>query len=114
MPRYVDDIHAIIQLYMDAGTPLPRPNPELCENARDCAVGEDSNHVIRCGALHLYSVHLAEIGSIAVQSAANAHGAGRAVMNTIMEDAKCRGGLRVPLHSHVGVFRPSRNGLPSA
>lgn len=84
----VEHIHAIIEPYADAATLLPRSMAELCENVRDFAVAEEDGRVIGCGALHLYGMHLAEIRSIAVLPEAKGKGAGRALVNALMDEAK--------------------------
>jgi len=80
-------VYAIIQPYADVGTLLPRPMAELCENIRDFVVAEENGRVIGCGALHLYGMHLAEIRSIAVAPEAKGHGAGRALVDALMDEA---------------------------
>jgi amino-acid N-acetyltransferase len=83
----VQRIYAIIQPYADAGTLLPRPVAELNENIRDFVVAEENGRVIGCGALHLYGTHLAEIRSIAVAPEAKGLGAGRALVDALMQEA---------------------------
>ena len=84
----VERIYGIIQPYADAGTLLPRPVAELNENIRDFVVAEENDWVIGCGALHLYGTHLAEIRSIAVAPEAKGRGAGRALVDALMDEAK--------------------------
>jgi len=83
----VDRIHAIIQPYADEGTLLPRTRAELAENIRDFVVAEENGCLIGCGALHLYGLHLAEIRSIAVAPEAKGVGAGRALVEALMDEA---------------------------
>jgi amino-acid N-acetyltransferase len=83
----VERIYAIIQPYADAGTLLPRPVAELNENIRDFVVAAENGRVIGCGALHLYGTHLAEIRSIAVAPEAKGRGAGRALVDALMDEA---------------------------
>lgn len=84
----VEPIHAIIQPYADAGTLLPRTRAELAENIRDFVVAQENGSIIGCGALHLYGTHLAEIRSIAVTSESKSRGAGRALVATLMDEAR--------------------------
>jgi amino-acid N-acetyltransferase len=84
----VERIYAIIQPYADAGTLLPRPLSEINENIRDFVVAEENGRLIGCGALHLYGTHLAEIRSIAVAPEAKGHGAGRALVDALMDEAQ--------------------------
>jgi amino-acid N-acetyltransferase len=84
----VERIDAIIQPYADAGILLPRPVAELNENIRDFVVAEENARVIGCGALHLYGTHLAEIRSIVVAPEAKGHGAGRALVDALMDESQ--------------------------
>jgi amino-acid N-acetyltransferase len=83
----VSHIHAIIQPYSEKGTLLPRTIAELSENVRDFVVVEDEDEVIGCGALHLYGMHLAEIRTIAVTPAAKGCGAGRKLVEALLDEA---------------------------
>lgn len=84
----VEHIHGIIEPYAQSGTLLPRTIAELCENVRDFVVAEDQGKIIGCGALHLYGPHLAEIRSIAVDPAAKKRGAGRALVEALLQEAE--------------------------
>lgn len=84
----VERIHAIMQPYAEKGTLLPRSMAELSENVRDFVVAENDGVVIGCGALHLYGMHLAEIRSIAVVPEAKGLGAGRALVEALLEEAE--------------------------
>jgi amino-acid N-acetyltransferase len=84
----VEHIHDIIAPYAADGTLLPRAVAELCENVRDFVVAEDEGRIVGCGALHLYGTHLAEIRSIAVAQQSKGRGAGRAVVNALLEEAR--------------------------
>lgn len=84
----VDRINAIIAQYSEMGTLLPRTVSELCENVRDFVVAENDGVVIGCGALHLYGLHLAEIRSIAVEPSAKGLGAGRKLVDALLEEAE--------------------------
>jgi amino-acid N-acetyltransferase len=84
----VEQIHTIIRAYSGNGTLLPRTLAELRENVRDFMVAEDADgKIVGCGALHLYGMHLAEIRSIAVIPGTNGMGAGRKLVEALMEEA---------------------------
>src|SRR5206468_11774734 len=80
-------IHELIAAYSGDGTLLPRTLPEICENIRDFVVVEDDGRIVGCGALHLYGPHLAEVRSIAVVTDAKGNGAGRKLIDALLEQA---------------------------
>jgi amino-acid N-acetyltransferase len=94
-------IRALIAQFSADGTLLQRSLAEICENVRDFVVVErpaqqtqnrrdrtaETGKIIGCGALHLYGTHLAEIRSIAVNPAAQGSGAGKALVQALMEEA---------------------------
>lgn len=115
----VDRIHTIIAPYAEAGTLLPRTIAELCENVRDFVVVEHDRIVVGCGALHLYGLHLAEIRSIAVDPAAKGLGAGRCLVEALLEEAERHRVTcvclftRIPdFFSHMGFAIARREELP--
>lgn len=84
----VEQIYSIITPYSETGTLLPRSVAELCENVRDFVVAEHDGVIVGCGALHLYGLHLAEIRSIAVTPEAKGLGAGRKLVEALLEEAE--------------------------
>ena len=115
----VDKIHAIIQPYADAGTLLPRSRAELAENIRDFVVVEENGRILGCGALHLYGLHLAEIRSIAVAPESKGRGAGRALVEALMDEARrhsvtcvCLFTRTPEFFAHLGFEIASRAELP--
>jgi amino-acid N-acetyltransferase len=81
-------IHELIGAYSGDGTLLPRTLAEVCENVRDFVVLEENGHIIGCGALHLYGVHLAEIRSITVERGKQGLGGGRLLVNALLMEAR--------------------------
>jgi len=67
---------------------IPRSLPEICENIRDFVVLEDRGRVVGCGALHLYGPHLAEIRSITVRKSFRGKGAGRILVEALLQEAE--------------------------
>ncbi len=84
----VEQLHAILQPYAEAGVLLPRSVAELSENVRDFVIAEDDGRMVGCGALHLYGRHLAEIRSIAVDSRSQRRGVGRALVEALLGEAR--------------------------
>ena len=85
--RDAAQIHDLIASYSGDGTLLPRSLPEICENIRDFVVVEDEERILGCGALHLYGPHLAEVRSIAVFPYVKGKGAGRLLIDALLEQA---------------------------
>jgi amino-acid N-acetyltransferase len=85
--RDATQIHDLIASYSGDGTLLPRTLPEICENIRDFVVVEQAGRILGCGALHLYGPHLAEVRSIAVVPEAGGLGAGRMLVDALLEQA---------------------------
>jgi len=84
----VEQIHALIAQYSPDGTLLPRSLAELSENVRDFVVVEEEGEIISCGALHFYGRHLTEIRSIAVSPKHKGKGAGRVLIDALLEEAE--------------------------
>jgi amino-acid N-acetyltransferase len=115
----VEHIHAIIGPYAEKGTLLPRTIPELCENVRDFVVAERDGVIVGCGALHLYGMHLAEIRSIAVAPEAKGLGAGRKLVEALLNEAERHHATcvclftRIPdFFAHMGFSIARREELP--
>ena len=115
----VEAIHAIMQPYAEKNILLPRSTAELCENVRDFVVAEYNGEIIGCGALHLYGMHLAEIRSIAVLPSAKGVGAGRELVEALMQEAERHRVTcvclftRIPeFFAHMGFSVATREALP--
>ena len=109
------------------GTLLRRSYAEICENIRDFTVAEMVEPSIAygepvflgCGALHLYGPHLAEVRSIVLHSEARGHGAGGAVLRSLLNEADEHGVAttclftRIPdFFEHFGFRVAERNAMP--
>src|ERR1700694_1644463 len=82
-----EKLRELIAAFSGDGTLLPRSLAEICENIRDFSVVTEGSELIGCGALHLYGTHLAEIRSIAVWPQYKGIGAGRLLMDALLEEA---------------------------
>ncbi len=81
-------IQRLIAAEVTGSSLIPRSLPEICENIRDFIVVEDKGKVVGCGALHLYGLHLAEIRSITVRKSYRKKGAGRVLIEALMNEAE--------------------------
>ncbi len=81
-------IHGLIFEYARHGTLLPRSLPEIYENIRDFTVVESKGRIAGCGALHIYGMHLAELRSIAVWPLYKGRGAGRVLIEGLLDEAR--------------------------
>ncbi|HUI85202.1 MAG TPA: N-acetyltransferase [Candidatus Binatia bacterium] len=81
-------IEQLIQVHVADGTLLPRSLAEICENIRDFVVVENGREIVGCGALHLYGMHLAEIRSITVTNSSKGRGAGRVLVEALLNEAR--------------------------
>ncbi len=85
------DIPVILDLingYAAKGIMLPRTEFELSEAIRDFTVVERAGTFLGCGALHFYSPTTGEIRSLAVVESAQAHGAGRRLVEALVTEAR--------------------------
>jgi amino-acid N-acetyltransferase len=99
-----DSIHALIGAYSGDGTLLPRTLAEICETIRDFVVVEEDGEIIGCGALHLYGPHLSEIRSITVNPKAQGKGAGRELVDALMQEAETHKVSCVCLFTRIPTF----------
>jgi amino-acid N-acetyltransferase len=97
-------IHQIISGFAERGVLLPRSFAEICENVRDFTVAEADDHVVGCGALHLYGSHLTEVRSIAVDPAFQGSGAGRLLVRALLNEATRHGVTCVCLFTRIPGF----------
>jgi len=114
-----EKLRELIAGFSGDGTLLPRSLAEICENIRDFTVVVEGDELIGCGALHLYGTHLAEIRSIAVWPKYKGFGAGRVLVEALMDEADqhhvscvCLF-TRIPdFFAHLGFIEASREELP--
>jgi len=81
-------IGKIINKQAETGTMLQRPLSILYENVRDYSVIELNGEIIGCGAFHVIWSDLAEICSVTVVEDFRRRGYGRALVETLMEEAE--------------------------
>lgn len=103
------DAQAITDLvnywFRTTGDVLPRSLESVCESIRCWVVIEDEEGIAGCGALIVLGPDLAEIRSVVVRPGSQGNGAGRRIVEQLLEDAE---EIRVPtvftLTKAVGFF----------
>lgn len=86
--RDIPDIQALINGYATQGIMLPRTELELAEHIRDFTLSHSaSGELLGCGALHIYTPRSAEVRSLAVSPAAKGQGAGKAIVEALVQEA---------------------------
>ncbi len=94
-PAALADVPALESLmtpYVATGDLLPRSNYDLCRHIKEyvVAVAPDGS-IIGCGSLKIYSRDLAEIAGLAVREDCQGTGVGRALMATLVAEARAHG-----------------------
>ncbi len=78
----------LINGYAAGGIMLPRTEFELAENIRDFVIACSGPDLLGCGALHFYSPSYAEVRSLAVDTRNKAAGIGRAIVQSLEQEAR--------------------------
>lgn len=91
--RDVPALHLLIDHYAAEQVLLPRTLTDLYENVREFTVAEEGGKLLGCGALKFYSKEIAEIRSLCVETALKSNGIGRAVAESLLDEA-ARFGLK--------------------
>jgi amino-acid N-acetyltransferase len=105
-------IRRLVDMYSGPGRLLEKPTVTLFEDIQEFWVAEDvaSGAVVGCGALHVMWEDLAEVRTVAVDSACRGHGVGHGIVTRLLDTARDLGVRRVfCLTFEVGFF--SRHGF---
>ncbi len=86
--RDIGPLLTLINGYAAKGIMLPRTEFELSENMRDFSVLYSGKELLGCGALHFYSPTVGEIRSLAVAEQAKTQGAGRLIVDSLVQEAR--------------------------
>jgi len=85
------DIHLIQKLlksFIEDGIILKRDDDEIATNIRSYVAIKEKNSIIALGALHIYSINLAEIRSLVVAPNHQKKGLGKKIINQLETEAK--------------------------
>jgi amino-acid N-acetyltransferase len=84
----VPAIGALIEHYARQGLLLPKPLGRIYEALRTFVVWEEDGRVLGCGRLDIVWEDLAEVGSLAVHESLRGRGAGTAIVEALVEEAR--------------------------
>jgi len=82
-------IRRLVDLYAGPGRLLAKPTVTLFEDVQEFWVAEDreTGAVVGCGALHVMWEDLAEVRTVAVDTACRGHGVGHRIVTRLLETA---------------------------
>jgi amino-acid N-acetyltransferase len=88
----VPPLETLIAPYVATGDLLPRSNYDLCRHIKEYVVAQaPDGAIVGCGSLKVYSQALGEIAGLAVHPEAQGSGVGRALMETLVAEARASG-----------------------
>ena len=88
----VAQLETLIAPYVATGDLLPRSNYDLCRHIKEYVVAQaPDGAIVGCGSLKVYSQALGEIAGLAVHPDAQGGGVGRAIMETLVAEARASG-----------------------
>jgi amino-acid N-acetyltransferase len=91
----VPDLETLMAPFVATGDLLPRSRYDLCRHIKEYVVAQEEterdNTIVACGSLKLYSETLAEIAGVAVRDVWQGRGLGRAVIETLIAEARALG-----------------------
>ena len=106
-PAQLSDVPAMLRLingYADKKVMLPRTELELCESLRDFSVAKVKGEIVGCGALHFYTMQIAEMRSLAVEPSRTRSGLGAEIARELIEQARQFGVAAVFAFTYVPHF----------
>jgi amino-acid N-acetyltransferase len=84
----IQNIQNLLLPFIINGIILKRDNDEIATNIRSYVIALKDNQIIGVGALHIYSMNLAEIRSLAVDENHQKQGIGKKIINSLENEAK--------------------------
>ena len=84
----IKEIQKLLNPFIENGIILKRDDDEIATNIRSYIIATKNNKIIGVGALHIYSVKLAEIRSLAVDENYQKNGIGKQIILALEKEAK--------------------------
>ncbi len=97
-PAVLDDVRSIYQIlkhYSDRGLLLPRPESDIYQSIREFVVVENSDRIVACCALQIFTRQLGEVRSLAVMPEYAGAGIGTEIVERIEQEANTIGLTRL-------------------
>lgn len=88
----VPQLEALMAPYVATGDLLPRSHYDLCRHIKEYVVAQaPDGAIVGCGSLKIYSREFSEIAGLAVREDSQGAGVGRALMDTLVAEARAQG-----------------------
>jgi len=88
----VTGMEKLMAPFVATGDLLPRSNYDLCRHIKEYVVAEDADgEIVGTASLKVYSTQLAEIAGLAVRDDQQGRGVGRALVESVVDDARALG-----------------------
>ena len=86
--QVIPSIQILLKPFIENGIILKRDNDEVASNIRSYIIYKEDNKILAVGALHIYSVEVGEIRSLAVEPNFQKKGLGRKIVSALEKEAK--------------------------
>jgi amino-acid N-acetyltransferase len=89
----VPQLESLMAPFIATGDLLPRSNYDVCRHIKEYVVAESpaGGEIVACGSLKIYSQQLGEVAGLAVRSDWQGAGLGRALLETLILEARAHG-----------------------
>jgi len=88
----VTGMEKLMAPFVATGDLLPRSNYDLCRHIKEYVVAEGADgEIVGTASLKVYSTQLAEIAGLAVRDDQQGRGVGRALVESVVDDARALG-----------------------
>lgn len=89
----VPQLELLMAPFIATGDLLPRSNYDVCRHVKEYVVAESpaGGEIVACGSLKIYSQQLGEVAGLAVRSDWQGAGLGRALLETLILEARAHG-----------------------
>lgn len=97
-------IHRLVKTFADQELMLPLSIGDITERLRDFLLADLDGTLVGCGAVRITWETLVELRSLAVDKAAQGHGAGKALVEALLADARTLGATEIFTLTYIPGF----------